>query len=59
MQVFTYDVAISSHDLLKAGVAEAAYVHVVVAAEDDTEGALVACQMAACHGMPTRVYREV
>lgn len=58
MEVFAYDVAISSHDLLKLGVTEAAHIHVVVAAVDDTEAALIACQMAACHGMPTRVYRE-
>jgi hypothetical protein len=57
--VFTYDVAVSSHDLLKQGITEAAYIHVVVAAKDDTEAALIACQMAACHGMPTKVYREV
>lgn len=56
--MFSYDVAISSHDLLKRGITEAAHIHVVVTAEDDTEAALIACQMAACHGMPTKVYRE-
>lgn len=58
MEVFTYDVAISTHDLLRQGITEAAHSHIVVAAEDDDEASLIALQMAACHGMPTKLYRE-
>jgi hypothetical protein len=51
--VYAYEVAISSHDLLKQGITEAAWVHVVTSGPTEHEAALTAAQMAACHGMPT------
>lgn len=51
--VYAYEVAISTHDLLKEGVTEAAWIHVVASAPTEHEAALTAVQMAACHGMPT------
>lgn len=56
MIVWEFDVAVSTHDLLKTGVTEAAYVRVFVAAESRGEAALLAAQMAAVVGMPTAVY---
>lgn len=52
-EVYAYEVAISSHDLLKQGVTEAEWIHVVTSAPTEHEAALTATQMAACHGMPT------
>lgn len=51
--VYAYEVAISSHDLLKQGVTEAAWVHIVTSGPTEHEAALAAVQMAAGHGMPT------
>lgn len=51
-QVYAYDVAVSSHDLLKQGVTEAAWIHVVTSAPTEHEAALTALQMAASHGVP-------
>lgn len=51
--VYAYEAAISSHDLLKQGITEAAWVHVVTSGPTEHEAALAAAQMAACHGMPT------
>ena len=52
-QVWSYEVAISSHELLREGVTEAAWIHIVASAPTEHEAALTAAQMAACHGMPT------
>lgn len=54
-EVYTYLVAISTHDLLKQGITEAAWIHVTTSAPTEHEAALTAAQMAACHGMPTLV----
>lgn len=51
-QVYAYEVAVSSHDLLKQGVTEAAWVHVVASAPTEREAALTAVQMVAASGMP-------
>ena len=51
--VYAYEVAISSHDLLKEGITEAAWIHVVTSGPTEHEAALAAVQMAAGHGMPT------
>lgn len=51
--VWEFDVAVSTHDLVKAGVTVAAWIRVQVAAYSYDEAHLVAGQMAACHGMPT------
>lgn len=56
MAVYAYEVVLSTHDLLKVGVLDAARVGVLVEARDEQEGALLACQMAAAHGMPTDVH---
>jgi hypothetical protein len=54
-EVYSYLVAISTHDLLKQGITEAEWVHVTTSAPTEHEAALTAAQMAACHGMPTFV----
>jgi hypothetical protein len=46
LQVFTFDVGVTTHDLLKRGVTVHHYRRVDVAAEDHTEAAVIACQMA-------------
>jgi hypothetical protein len=46
LQVFNFDVGVTTHDLLKQGVTVDHYRRVVVAAEDYTETAVIACQMA-------------
>ena len=51
--VFVFDVAYSSHDLLRQGVTEAGWTRVAVAAANHVRAAEIACQMAARHGMPT------
>lgn len=57
--MFSFDVAFSTHDALKAGVTELGWHRVVVAANDRTEAALTACQMVACHDMPTAIYDRI
>ena len=52
-EVYSYLVAISTHELLRQGVTEAEWVHVTTSAPTEHEAALTATQMAACHGMPT------
>lgn len=54
MPVYSYDVTVSTHALLRAGVTEARLLNghrhhrVVVAAESEAEGFLIAGQMAGC-----------
>lgn len=55
MEVYSFDVTVSSHDLLKRGVVEARLLfsphhhhRVVVAADDVVDASLAAAQMAAC-----------
>ena len=45
MEVFSFDVSFSTHDLLKEGITEWRWRRVVVAAKDFTEARLIACQM--------------
>lgn len=45
MEVFSFDVSFSTHDLLKEGITEWRWRRVVVAAPDFTEARLIACQM--------------
>lgn len=59
MVTFSFDVAYSTHDLLKAGVVEAGWHRVVVAAEDRDEAALLACQMVCTHDMATAIYDRI
>jgi hypothetical protein len=56
---FSFDVAFSTHDLLKAGVTEADWHRVVVAADDRDEAALLACQMVCCHDTATAIYDRI
>lgn len=51
-QVYAYEVAVSSHDLLKQGITEAVWTHVVISAPTEHEAALTAMQMVASHGVP-------
>lgn len=64
--IYSFDVTISSHDLLKRGVTEARlpgsphhHHRIVVEAENETEGSLIAAQMASCQWMVTGVYLRV
>jgi hypothetical protein len=63
VRAFSFDVTVSTHDLLKLGITEARFVgaeanhhRIVVAAETVEEAALVAAQMASCKYMCTGVY---
>lgn len=56
---FSFDVAYSTHEALKAGVVELDWHRVVVSAADRDEAALIACQMVAFSGMPTAVYDRI
>lgn len=57
--VFEFDVAVSSHDLLRQGVTEADYVNVVIAAPTRNQAALYACDMASIYGMVTGCYDRI
>lgn len=66
MNTYSFDVEVSTHELLKAGVlagrffgSPAHHHRVVVAATSFTEARLVAAQMASCHGICTRVFTRV
>lgn len=66
MQVYSFDVEVSTHDALRHGVlalklygAQHPWHRVVVAADTVDEAALIAQQMASCHGMPTGCYLRV
>lgn len=50
MTVFSFDVGVTTHDLMKQGVLVSHYRRVVVADDDHTSAAITACQMAALHG---------
>lgn len=57
-EVYSFDVALSSHDLLRQGQVEPYWSRVVVAASSESDAALLAAQLAhAAHGgmMVTRV----
>lgn len=56
---WSFDISWSTHDALKAGITELGYNRVVVAADSHDEAALIACQMVACHGMPTALYDRI
>ncbi|WP_158881929.1 hypothetical protein [Amycolatopsis anabasis] len=58
-QVYGFDVAVSTHDLLRQGVTEARLVRVEVAASNRLDASLLAAQMAAVVGMPTAVYDRI
>jgi hypothetical protein len=66
MQVFSFDVIVSTHDLLRRGIV-AGRLHgslnhhhrIVVIADDRNEAALIACQMASCHAMCTGIYDRI
>lgn len=56
MTVWEFDVAVSTHDLLRDGFTVAQWRRVTVAADGYSEASLVALQMAACRGwMPTDI----
>lgn len=66
MTVWSFDVTVSTHDLLKAGVTAGRFAgapvnhhRIVVAADTRDEAALIAAQMAACHGVCTGVYDRI
>lgn len=63
MAVFTVDVEVSSHDLLKRGIlatrlhgSQRTWHRILVDADDERDAVLLAAQIAACHGMPTATY---
>lgn len=51
--LWTVDVSVSNHDALKEGVTEVGWSRYRVAARDDVEARLVACQCVSRYGMPT------
>ncbi len=55
LHIYSFDVAHSSHELLRRGITEAGYSRVVVAATSEADAHLLAAQMVAHRGMPTRV----
>lgn len=60
--IYSFDIALSTHKLLKEGICEAALTRVVVEADDDVDAQLLACQLAhAVHGhaMVTAAYMRV
>jgi hypothetical protein len=66
MAVYSFDVTVSTHDLLKAGVIAARlwgsqerHHRIVVVAESRNEAALLAAQMASIHGVCTGVYDRI
>jgi hypothetical protein len=63
---YSFDVTVSTHDLLKGGVVAARIVgsqdrhhRIVIAAESRNEAALLAAQMASCHGVCTGIYDRI
>lgn len=64
--IFSFDVSVSDHDLLKRGVL-AGRLHgspntwhrIVVEAHNEAEAALLAAQMAGCHAIPTEVVLRI
>jgi hypothetical protein len=66
MPVFSFDVEVSDHDHLRRGVlayplyqSQHTWHRVVVAADTIDEAALVAQQIACCHGMCTAIYPRI
>lgn len=58
-RVFSFDVSISTHALLKQGVTAAWWTRVTVAAHCRDCAADIAAAMAARHGMPTGTYDRI
>ncbi len=48
MNIFEYDVAVSSHDWLKQGVTIHHWTRITVAAETELEARLIACELGSC-----------
>lgn len=59
VSVYEFDVAVSTHDLLRQGITEAHYVRAWVEADTHNEASIVACQMATIAGMPTGLYDRI
>lgn len=66
MTVWSFDVTVSTHDLLRAGVTEARlpgsqehHHRIVIAADSHAEASLLAAQMAGCHAMCTGVFLRI
>jgi hypothetical protein len=59
MSIYEFDVAVSTHDLLRKGITEATLVSVQVEAEDHCTASLIATQMASVVGMPTTLYDRI
>lgn len=66
MTIWAFDVTVSTHDLLQAGVTAARlpgsqerHHRVVIAAESHGEASLLAAQMASCQGVCTGVYDRI
>lgn len=66
MNVYSFDVEMSSHDDLRRGIlalrtfgAEATWHRVTVAASTPEEAELISAQMVACHHMPTATYPRI
>lgn len=54
-----FDVAVTTHDLLKVGVVAARWVRVVIWSDDAMDAHVLAGQMVGCHGYVTSIlYRE-
>jgi len=66
MQIFSFDATISTHDLLKRGItagrlpgSQHRHHRIVIAAENATDAALLAAQMASAHGMVTGLFHRI
>lgn len=59
VNTYEFDVAVSTHDLVKQGIIACRFIRVLVAADSYTEAELIATQMAGCHGMPTAVFVRI
>lgn len=65
MPIYSFDVTLSTHDLLKERVTEARYNsptkhhRIVIAAPDRNSAALLAAQMVCCYAICTGVYDRI
>lgn len=58
-EVFEFDVAVSTHDLLRQGILTKIMLNVQVQAESHTEAFMIAYAMGACHGVVTDIWDRI
>lgn len=59
MPTYSFDVTLSTHDLLRRGIIDGAHRRIVVSAPDPTDACLMAAQMAGCEAMVVEVALRV